>query len=63
MTQRDTVLHHMRKQGPISLIEAFRKYGITRLAARIAELRLGHDVKDVWHEGKNGKRFKRYFLA
>lgn len=46
MTQSEIVLEHMRKHGSISSIEAFFDYGITRLSARIWELRRdGYDIK------------------
>lgn len=39
LTQKDAVLRHMKDYGSISSIEAFEEYGITRLAARIFELK------------------------
>ena len=38
MTQRDRILEYMKEFGSISSLEAFKDLGITRLAARIAEL-------------------------
>lgn len=39
MTQRDQVLQHLIRAGSISPLQAIQMYGITRLAARINELR------------------------
>ena len=39
MTQRETVLEHLKKYGSITDIVAYRKYAIRRLGARIWELR------------------------
>lgn len=39
MTQNDMVLHYMKKTGGISSKEAFEQLGITRLSARIFELK------------------------
>lgn len=41
MGQKDRVLHHLQEHGSISSLEAFTEYGITRLSARIWDLR--HD--------------------
>ena len=40
MTHNDIVLKHMKKK-PITTLEAFKLYGITRLASRI------HDLKEA----------------
>lgn len=39
MSQLETVKAHIEKYGSINSIEAIRHYGITRLAARIHELK------------------------
>lgn len=39
MTQCDLVMQYMKDYGSISPLEAFRDLGITRLSARIYELR------------------------
>lgn len=45
MTQCEIVLKHMREHGSISTIEAFFDHGITRLSARIWDLRhQGYDI-------------------
>lgn len=38
-TQNQTILEHLLTLGPITSREAIRGYGITRLAARIYDLR------------------------
>lgn len=67
MTQKERVLRHMKDRGSISSFEAFSEYGITRLAARIHELRDdGHSIKASVHNARNryGKKvtFERYTL-
>lgn len=45
MTQNERVLKHMRKYGTITTKQAYDLYGITRLGARIYELRnMGFDI-------------------
>lgn len=63
MSQYDTVLKHLRTRGSLTSYAAFKKYRITRLAARIAELEGdGHLINDCWVH-RNGKRFKSYSLV
>ena len=67
MTQKEMVLQHMKERGSISSFEAFTEYGITRLAARIHDLRDdGYKIKGSIHNARNrfGKtvRFERYTL-
>lgn len=38
-SQNDIVLEHLRRHGTITSLEAVNRYGITRLAARISDLR------------------------
>ena len=46
LTQTEKVLKHLLRKGSITSWEAIEKYGITRLSARIFELReLGHEIK------------------
>lgn len=45
MTQNDMVLTHLKAHRSLSTYEAFTLYGITRLSARIADLRsVGHII-------------------
>lgn len=39
MTQNERVKRHLEKYGTITTLEAFRDYGITRLSARIWDLK------------------------
>ena len=73
MKQMDTtsqdkiVLWHMTKHKYITSIQAFSLYGITRLSARIYNLRQdGHKIGMVWEESVNRYgmpvRYGRYFI-
>lgn len=47
MSQNDTILTHLQAFGRITSLEAIKKYGITRLSARIYDLReAGHNIPD-----------------
>lgn len=39
MTQNEMVLKHLKEIGTLTSMEAFERYGITRLSARISNLR------------------------
>lgn len=46
MTQEQQVLKHIERYGKITSMKAFERYGITRLAARIHNLReKGYPIK------------------
>lgn len=48
------ILSHLEKSGSITSIEAFQLYGITRLAARIKDLRdLDYDIVTVMIDSVN----------
>lgn len=48
------ILGHFKKYGTLTSMEAFERYGITRLAARISELRgKGYDIRTVMVESTN----------
>ena len=48
------ILNHLKKYGSITSIEAFKYYSITRLSARIKELRdKGYDIVTMMIEGEN----------
>ena len=54
MTQKERVLVYMKTFGAISTWEAFRDLGVTRLSARIAEIKeMGYDVETEFASGKN----------
>jgi hypothetical protein len=53
-TQVTRVLEHLKKHGSITTYDAFVKYGITRLSARIFEIReLGYGIKTKVVTGKD----------
>ncbi len=66
MSQEELVLKYIKDFGSISTLEAFKDLGITRLSAKIFNLRNDYNVRDSWDESINryGKkvRFKRYYL-
>lgn len=46
MTQAQQILEHLQMYNGITSMESFQKYGITRLSARIYELRCdGHNIR------------------
>lgn len=48
------ILDHFKKYHTLTSMEAFEEYGITRLSARIKDLRdLGYDIDCAMVEGKN----------
>lgn len=54
MTQNQMVLEHLREHNTITSMEAYTLYGITRLAARIANLKqLGYKIASERKSGKN----------
>ena len=66
-SQNQMVLSHMTKLKTITRIEAFECYGITRLSARIYDLReRGHKIGMVWEESVNRYgtpvRYGKYFI-
>ena len=65
--QKKRVLDHLHMHGTITSMEAFRLYGITRLAAVVFDLRkLGYDIvtMDVTEHNRYGEptTFARYYL-
>tara|TARA_R100000697_G_scaffold43588_1_gene56721 strand:- start:221 stop:436 length:216 start_codon:yes stop_codon:yes gene_type:complete len=62
ISQENIILDHLKKHKFITSWEAIQEYRITRLSARIYELReKGHNIitKNV---SENGKRFAEYSL-
>lgn len=48
MTQESAILEHLKKYGQITSMEAFTNYGVTRLSARIYNLRkAGYNIGTV----------------
>lgn len=67
ISQEEIVLQHFSKYKYISSMEAFSKYGMTRLSAVIYNLRQrGYKIGIVWRTGLNqyGRevRWADYFL-
>lgn len=67
-TQCDAILAYMREHGSITTFEAFEQLGITRLAARIADLKkLGIVIQSYVCSGINryGKvvTYTRYWIV
>tara|TARA_Y100000114_G_scaffold149869_1_gene164589 strand:+ start:550 stop:810 length:261 start_codon:yes stop_codon:yes gene_type:complete len=61
-TQENIILNHLKKHKFITTWEAITQYRITRLSARIFELReRGHQIITN-HINENGKRFAEYSL-
>ena len=63
-SQNAAVLRHMETVGPIDTWTAITEYHVTRLPARISDLkRLGFEIDDEWkHDPLTGKRWKAYRL-
>lgn len=62
-TQNDMIYKHLIEHGSITSMEAIKEYGITRLAARIYNLKqygCRFRVEDL--QSKNGRKFRRYHL-
>ncbi len=67
MNHEEIILNHLRKHKTITTLEAFELYGITRLSARIFNLReSGYKIGLVWETGTNRYgnqvRWGKYFL-
>lgn len=62
--QTRKVLVHLEKSGTISPLEAFGVYRITRLAARIEELRrVGFNIRTLMKKDNTGTRYAEYRLV
>jgi len=59
MSQKETVLNHFKKRKSITSWEAIQKYGITRLAAVICDLKDSHNIIAT-RETADGKHWARY---
>ena len=65
MNQREKIVFYIQKFGSISSMEAFQDLGITRLSARIYELRNeGYQFYETYETSKNrfgeAVSYKRY---
>ncbi len=63
VTQRDLIASHLARFDSITPLEALTRYGVMRLAARIAELR--EDGMSIVTDTRveNGRRYGSYRLA
>ena len=53
-SHKERILEHLKKHGSITSMEAIEKYGNTRLAATINNLRaMGYDITTVMHRREN----------
>ena len=60
--QNDEILT-LLKQGPLTPMDALKKVGCMRIAARIWELRqMGYPISREWHVTRSGKKVARYSL-
>lgn len=67
MNQTDMVISFILENGSITTLQAFEHFGITRLAARISDIKkAGHEVKSEKVTGTNryGKKvtYNRYWF-
>ena len=66
MTQNEVILDHLKNYGGLTSLEAIRLYQITRLAARISDLRKkGYNILSETIRKKDGKKtikYSRYWL-
>lgn len=67
MNQNKIILNHLRKYKGITSMQAFTVYGITRLSARIHDLREeGYEISMIWeystNQYGNQVRYGKYFL-
>lgn len=65
-TQRENIISHLerRKKG-ITSWDAIQKYGVTRLAKYIHDLRSnGWRINDIFeHDRESNRKWKRYWLV
>lgn len=61
--QCDLILAHLKGGHVIDGWTALRKFGCYRLAARIFDLRLNHDIRTRMITTSTGKRIGLYYLA
>ena len=60
MSQTDEILKHLIDVGPLTPIEALKRFGCFRLGARIWDLKQrGHTIKTTIVKS-NGKNFAKY---
>lgn len=63
MSQTSMILHHLKREGSITPLDALSRYGIFRLSARIQELRnKGHHIETELIDLPSHKHCARYKL-
>lgn len=62
-SQKTAILHHMRRKGAITPLQALKFYGCFRLAARIDDLRRDGWLINATMVSHRGKRYAAYSLA
>lgn len=62
MTQAQTVYRHLKTGKSITALQALKRWGILRLAARIDELRRHHVIETAF-KSRNGKRWASYRMV
>jgi len=61
--QTELITAHLRRHRSITPLQALRRYGVFRLAARIHEMKgAGFPVRNAG-ETRNGKKFARYVVC
>lgn len=66
LTQEEKVLKFIREHGSITSLQAFRQLGITRLSAKIFNLRERYEIKDEYIKVRTRDGYtyvKKYFLG
>jgi hypothetical protein len=62
-TQTDRILAYLKRGKPLTPIQALSRFGVFRLAARIAELRAaGHKILSRM-VSRGGKRYAVYWMG
>lgn len=66
--QRNAILNHLRNVGAITSMEAFNRYGVTRLSAIIHDLRdMGFPIHTIMIDGKtrfgDSTKYAKYILG
>lgn len=67
MTQNEAVLMHLKNGGSITTLQAIEEYGITRLSARIHDLRakgyrIGSKIETVTNRYGKSVSVSKYYL-
>ena len=62
-TQQARLIDYLAMGRKLTALKALQVAGTMKASSRLGELReQGHDIRSAW-VGKNGKRFKVYWLA